>query len=416
LIIDAVLRRMKEDIDFGKSTMSFYADDGLVENSDPRKLQRDMDEMVGLFAKFGLRANREKTKFMVVRGPQVPVAQNPTVYNRVRSGGQSRNQWKKEKVECGKCGVELTQGSLRRHMVQIHGAERTTYVCPDAEVGGSPLSFSILMGRRGMMIPCPVVGYMGGAGESFSMYRHFAYKHPNVDLIVNKDPLERCQLCKMFTRNVENHGRTQTCKKLQVRRENERDARKQKEAEEVIFRINGEEIERVREFRYLGRILDENDDDSRCILAQLSKARGRWWRMAKILKREGADSFQMGRFYVAVVQAVLLYGSESWTISLREMEALERFQKKAMRYMTGRHIQKDSEGEWHYPEHGEMMRMCGLKPVSHYIRKRRGTLRLYLRKYKMELLKEVEKIGPPARGPNKVLWWRQPWIEKGSGE
>ena len=138
--------------------------------------------------------------------------------------------------------------------------------------------------------------------------------------------------------------------------------------------------------------------------------------MEKILKREGADPFQMGRFYIAVVQAVLLYGAESWTISLRELEALERFQKKAMRYMTGRHIQKDSSGVWHYPEHGEMMRMCGMKPMSHYIRKRRGTLRVYFQDYKLELLREVEKIGPPARAANKILWWRQPWIEKGTKE
>ena len=80
----------------------------------------------------------------------------------------------------------------------------------------------------------------------------------------------------MFTTKVENHGRTQTCRKLQRRRENERDARKQKVAEEVVFGINGEEIERVGEFRYLGRILDENNDNSRYIMAQLSKARGRW--------------------------------------------------------------------------------------------------------------------------------------------
>ena len=78
----------------------------------------------------------------------------------------------------------------------------------------------------------------------------------------------------------------------------------------------------------MGRILDENDDDSRCIIAQLSKARSRWWRMAKTLKREGADPFQMGRFYIAVVQAVLLYGAELWTISLRELEALERDQMR----------------------------------------------------------------------------------------
>ena len=62
--------------------------------------------------------------------------------------------------------------------------------------------------------------------------------------------------------------------------------------------------------------------------------------MAKLLKREGANLFHMGRFYTAIVQAVLLYGSESWTITLRDMEALERFQKKAVQYMTRSHIQK----------------------------------------------------------------------------
>ena len=95
----------------------------------------------------------------------------------------------------------------------------------------------------------------------------------------------------------------------------------------------------------LGRILDEQDDDSRFIMTQLNKARSRWWHMVKILKRKGADLFQMGRFYVELVEAVLLYGAESWTITLREMKALERFQKKAKKYMTTRHIQKDSRRE-----------------------------------------------------------------------
>ena len=124
----------------------------------------------------------------------------------------------------------------------------------------------------------------------------------------------------------------------------------------------------------------------------------------------------MGRFYVAVVQVVLLYGSESWTISLRELETLEGFQKKAMRYMTGRHIRQDSRGVWHYPDHGLMMRECGLKPISHYIRKRRGTLRRYFEEYRADMLKETGKIGAPARDAHKVLWWKQPWIVKGTEE
>ena len=107
---------------------------------------------------------------------------------------------------------------------------------------------------------------------------------------------------------------------------------------------------------------------------------------------------------MAVVQAVLLYGSESWTITLRDMMALERFQKKAVCYMTGSHIQKVGPDEWHYPEHGKLYRLCGLKPINFYIRKRRGTLRRYFGTEKAELLEEVMPIGPPARAPNKVLW------------
>ena len=52
----------------------------------------------------------------------------------------------------------------------------------------------------------------------------------------------------------------------------------------------------------------------------------------------------MGMFYMAVVQAVLFYGSESWAITLRDMEILEHFQKKAARYMARSHIQKDDSG------------------------------------------------------------------------
>ena len=43
--------------------------------------------------------------------------------------------------------------------------------------------------------------------------------------------------------------------------------------------------------------------------------------MAKLLKREEMNPFQMERFYMTVMQAVLLYESESWTLTIRDMEA-----------------------------------------------------------------------------------------------
>ena len=98
LIIDAVIWKVKEDMDFGRSVMLFYADDGLIENSDETALQRDVDAMVNLFAKFGLKANREKTKFMVVRGPQAPLKQSLEMYNNIQKGKKKQNNWRKDVV------------------------------------------------------------------------------------------------------------------------------------------------------------------------------------------------------------------------------------------------------------------------------------------------------------------------------
>ena len=44
---------------------------------------------------------------------------------------------------------------------------------------------------------------------------------------------------------------------------------------------------------------------------------GKWVRLAKILVREGADKRTMGRFYVAVVQAVILFGYKTWVLTPR---------------------------------------------------------------------------------------------------
>ena len=125
LIVDAVLRKIQGEAAYGKSVSSFYADDGLVENTDHRALQRDLDNMVALFARFGLKANRDKTKFMVVRGPQALLAQSTVVYARTRKGGcrvesGASNRWYARsarstcvRVRCDATSSSFTEKGLR---------------------------------------------------------------------------------------------------------------------------------------------------------------------------------------------------------------------------------------------------------------------------------------------------------------
>ena len=211
--------------------------------------------------------------------------------------------------------------------------------------------------------------------------------------------------------NKTKHQASQTCKKLTSRRQHEIRQNAQAQANDVVFTVNGKAVEEVHEFKYLGRIISDDDDDTKCIFENLKKAKNRWNCIAKILKREGANAVCMSRFYLTIVQAVLLYGADSWTITKPNMKKLESFHKRATRYMTGKHIRKIND-LWEYPNHEELLKICKLFPVDIYIQRRRGTLKNYFDKYREELLAEAESTSRHYHSSSKVLWWNQPWIQK----
>ena len=68
---------------YRESVGSFYADDGLLESTDPLGLQTDLDIILDLFEKMGLKANAFKTKCMILRGTHAPKPFPKVVYNRV---------------------------------------------------------------------------------------------------------------------------------------------------------------------------------------------------------------------------------------------------------------------------------------------------------------------------------------------
>ena len=239
------------------------------------------------------------------------------------------------------------------------------------------------------------------------MYRHFCLKHPLASLTIREDgPLERCALCGVFAKEMEKHQKTATCKKGRMRREHEEKQDRQAEAERVVFQVKGVKIERVDSFKYLGRILQSNDKDSICIEDRIKKAIKQWNCVAKILKQEGSNAKCMAKFYLAIVQAVLLYGSESWVITERDWRKLRGFHQRAIRYMTGKHIRKLEMG-WEYPQHQKLLVECNLDPIESYIEQRRGTLWSYLKIHREDLLKEAMGMKRHCRDVKKIFWWDQ---------
>ena len=71
----------------------------------------------------------------------------------------------------------------------------------------------------------------------------------------------------------------------------------------------------VTSFRYLGRLISAAENDWPAVVNNLSRARGVWRSMTRILSREGAQPRVSGFFFKAVVQAVLLFGSDTWVVT-----------------------------------------------------------------------------------------------------
>jgi hypothetical protein len=85
------------------------------------------------------------------------------------------------------------------------------------------------------------------------------------------------------------------------------------------FTIHGNALERVEAYKYLGRMMSQDDDDTQAVCAQLRKARATWAWVGKVLRGENTPPTVAAIFYLAIVQAILLYGSKTWVISLQAM-------------------------------------------------------------------------------------------------
>lgn len=143
------------------------------------------------------------------------------------------------------------------------------------------------------------------------------------------------------------------------------------------FKVNEAEIEMVQEFKYLGRHMTNKNDDWLAVANNIKRAKCRWARIKTILKLDTSSVRTMSSFYKAVVQSVMLYGAETWTISVTMKKILETFNNQVARNLTRTYIRPNvnDTSEWIYPDTEEVLSMENLKTLEEYTRNRRMHLR-----------------------------------------
>ena len=112
-------------------------------------------------------------------------------------------------------------------------------------------------------------------------------------------------------------------------------------------------------------------------------------------------------FYVATVQAVLLFGSETWNITPTAMMRLEGFHiRAAYRLAVDNKPRRNPNGEWTYPSSEDVLEEVGMRTISHYIEVRRQTIAAFIVN---RPIFSFCTAGERRRGSSpRQFWWEQP--------
>ena len=249
------------------------------------------------------------------------------------------------RVTCTICNVSLAVGSLRSHLVSQHDVHQSFNIKGSEAAPLKPpwryvADFFPADGKfRCPVRECPQGDEDYGCTTSFNLRWHFTFRHPRDVVEVQGECLPRCRQCGMQVgRSVwgsAKHKASKTCREMADRRRRHRVAAEGARAMQHTCTAYGEELRRVDRFKYLGRMLSYDDSDTPAIWRNLKKARAAWGRLSTIIAKEEVPAPVAGMFYQAVIAAVLLYGSKSWSVSAYDLQALEGFHVEAARRLTG---------------------------------------------------------------------------------
>jgi len=99
--------------------------------------------------------------------------------------------------------------------------------------------------------------------------------------------------------------------------------------------VSGNTVETIDEFCCLGSIIQDNSSCDKDIGARLGKANGVLGRLTNIWRKNGLSLCTKIRLYEALVLSTLLYGAETWSLSVSNTKKLEaahhRWQRKILK-------------------------------------------------------------------------------------
>lgn len=412
IAIDAVSREWKHQLNIGPNSdpleldAGFYADDSIIGGIDANRVQEGLNCFVSSMHKVGLAVNVSKTESQTHFPGGIHHSWNSPAYeHRITGVGLSPRTRRQQEVECPICHLTMVASSLQRHLESQH----QQFAAPRPTARRSLFNsetYSVNMPSRGEYHACPVPNCPGGSRSRSDLRKHFRTRHPlsTVDF-AHQLPRVPCPNCgkSVAQTQLNRHTQSSECQAHQRRTTRLQGIQRSLTAANTRFHIGDTQLEEAKVFKYLGKPTPPYCTDITAMYYNIAKARRKWTMLRRILAAQHLPPTIASIFYKAVVQAVLLYGSETWVITKRALTLLDSFHHRIARQITGQHVYQGPQGTWIYPDPKETLEKAGLFPMRTYLLRRRNYLQPYLANHPVTLLGQQH----PRDGNNctqKFLW------------
>jgi hypothetical protein len=119
-----------------------------------------------------------------------------------------------------------------------------------------------------------------------------------------------------------------------------------KSTEESDFLLDGEKIEVVQQFDYLGSMINTESDSTPEIRRRIAMAKNTTQNMVNIWKSRGLSISLKLRFLRATVFAIAVYGCESWALTKRDRQYIDAFEMWCYRRLLRVSWQEKRTNTW----------------------------------------------------------------------
>lgn len=134
--------------------------------------------------------------------------------------------------------------------------------------------------------------------------------------------------------------------------------------------INNYNLEVVKEFKYLGATITDDNKNETDVAARVTSANRALYSLSGFLRSKMLTRGTKIKIYKTMIRPVLSYGSETWIINKKEADKLLVFERKILRTIFGP-IRDITTGEWRRRNNRELEDLYGIENIVRWIKSNR---------------------------------------------